>query len=56
MPRIGAGQAGGDWRIIREMLDQILVLNGVEVNVYIPPGTALEPDAERQLSLSIAST
>jgi Zn-dependent peptidase ImmA (M78 family)/O-acetyl-ADP-ribose deacetylase (regulator of RNase III) len=34
MPRIGAGQAGGDWAIIEELIRQELCERGVAVTVY----------------------
>jgi len=34
MPRIGAGQAGGSWPIIEELIDQELCSKGVLVTVY----------------------
>lgn len=40
MPRIGTGQAGGHWGIIRELIDEALVQQGVNVTVYDLPGTA----------------
>jgi len=38
MPRIGTGYAGGNWSYILELIDEILVRNGVEVTVYTLPG------------------
>jgi O-acetyl-ADP-ribose deacetylase (regulator of RNase III) len=52
MPRIGAGQAGGDWSIIREMIDQELVQRGVDVTVYALPGTSLPEPAQTRLALA----
>lgn len=52
MPRIGAGQAGGDWRIIRELIGEALTRRGIEVTVYTLPGTSVrEPD---QMRLAVA--
>lgn len=34
MPRIGCGQAGGDWSIVEELVDQSLCRHGIEVTVY----------------------
>jgi len=34
MPRIGTGNAGGNWAVIEEMLKRELVDNGISVNVY----------------------
>jgi len=37
MPRIGAGQAGGNWDVISEIVYDTLVSQGVEVTVYDLP-------------------
>ena len=37
MPRIGTGQAGGHWELIRELIDERLVRYGVPVSVYTLP-------------------
>ena len=37
MPRIGTGQAGGQWSIVRELIDEALVRLGVGVTVYDLP-------------------
>lgn len=34
MPRIGTGFAGGDWKIIQELINKYLVRKGVDVTVY----------------------
>ncbi len=36
LPRIGAGQAGGHWNVIEELLEQRLVRTGIAVTVYTP--------------------
>lgn len=41
VPRIGTGQAGGRWEIIRELLDESLVRRGIHVTVYDLPGREL---------------
>jgi O-acetyl-ADP-ribose deacetylase (regulator of RNase III) len=38
VPRIGAGQAGGSWQVIAELLDRHLCRPGVPVTVYTLPG------------------
>jgi O-acetyl-ADP-ribose deacetylase (regulator of RNase III) len=43
MPRIGAGQAGGRWPVVREIIDEALTRRGIPVTVYVPPD---EPIAE----------
>ena len=37
MPRIGTGQAGGHWELIRELVDECLVRKGTPVFVYALP-------------------
>ena len=37
MPRIGTGQAGGNWELIRELIDERLVRRGTPVFVYLLP-------------------
>lgn len=37
MPRIGTGQAGGNWELIRELIDGQLVRRGIPVTVYTLP-------------------
>ena len=37
MPRIGSGQAGGNWLLIRELVDERLVRRDVPVFVYSLP-------------------
>lgn len=55
MPRIGAGQAGGRWSMVRELVEQTMTREGIRVTVYVPPREAIdEPDAElTQLGLGI---
>lgn len=38
MPRIGTGYAGGNWGYILELIDEVLVRNGVAVTIYTLPG------------------
>jgi len=38
MPRIGAGQGGGAWQLIEQLIDETLCGKGVEVTVYDLPG------------------
>ena len=38
MPRIGTGQAGGHWELIRDLIDEHLVRRGISVFVYLLPG------------------
>jgi len=46
MPRIGTGNARGDWAVIEELIDDALIRRGVEVNVY-----DFTPIQSRQASL-----
>jgi O-acetyl-ADP-ribose deacetylase (regulator of RNase III) len=47
VPRIGAGQAGGSWPVVADLLDREVCRAGVPVTVYTRPGE--HPDAlERQ--------
>ena len=39
MPRIGTGQAGGHWELIRELIDECLVRRGIPVFIYALPGS-----------------
>lgn len=42
MPRIGTGQAGGSWDVIRDMVSEALNARGVRVTVYAPPNQILK--------------
>jgi Zn-dependent peptidase ImmA (M78 family) len=42
MPRIGAGQAGGTWGLIGQLVDELLCARGVRVTVYDLPGAQLQ--------------
>lgn len=48
VPRIGAGQAGGNWEVIAQLLVEHLVVRGVNVTVYDPTGPML-PEASTTL-------
>ena len=37
-PTIGAGQAGGNWAVIKGLLDEILCAQGISVTIYSLPG------------------
>jgi Zn-dependent peptidase ImmA (M78 family)/O-acetyl-ADP-ribose deacetylase (regulator of RNase III) len=40
MPKIGAGHAGGDWEVIRELILDLVVKQGIGVTIYsLPPRT-----------------
>jgi len=34
MPRIGTGNAGGDWSVIEELIEDAMIRQGIEVNIY----------------------
>lgn len=51
MPRIGTGAARGDWAIIREIINSSLIREGIDVTVYVLPGTPVAQP--RQTSLAI---
>lgn len=50
MPRIGTGHAGGQWNIVRELIDEALVRRGVEVTVYELPESERPREAQKVLS------
>ncbi len=52
MPRIGAGQAGGRWEIIRELIEETLTRPGIVVTVYVPPNQSVDEDTA-ELTLGI---
>ena len=37
MPRIGTGQAGGSWQMIKELIDESLVRRNIPVSIYTLP-------------------
>ena len=47
MPRLGSGQAGGNWSIVSELLEESLCRVGLDVTVYDLP-TAKAPGSEQQ--------
>lgn len=51
MPRIGAGQARGDWKIIEGMIHEELANQDIEVFVYDLPGTKRGRKQEVNLNL-----
>lgn len=51
MPRIGSGQAGGSWWVIRELIETILVRRGINVTVYELPESGKE--GGRQMSFGL---
>lgn len=53
MPRIGAGQAGGRWPVVREILEEVVIRAGVPVRVYVPPGQRITEDPEPYTELRL---
>ncbi len=51
MPRIGAGQAGGAWPIIEEIIREALTAWGIAVTVYDPPQGSERPKPQGDLPL-----
>lgn len=51
MPMIGAGQAGGDWATVKELVLTEVCDRGIDVVVYRLPGEPLPERTERQLAL-----
>ncbi len=57
MPRIGTGYAGGNWGYILELIDEILVRNGVDITIYtIPDYESVEAQGRLQLGTAIQSS
>ncbi len=57
MPRIGTGYAGGNWGYILELIDEILVTNGVDVTIYtIPDYEPVEAQSRLQLGMEIQAS
>jgi O-acetyl-ADP-ribose deacetylase (regulator of RNase III) len=54
MPRIGTGQAGGQWGVVQDLITETLCDAGLHVTVYDLPGTI--PRVEPQLSLGFTRT
>ena len=53
MPRIGAGQAGGRWPVIRDIIDETLSRHGIAVTVYVPPGQPVRKESEPHAELTL---
>jgi O-acetyl-ADP-ribose deacetylase (regulator of RNase III) len=52
IPRIGCGQAGGSWEIVRELIDYTLCRQGVRVTVYDPPNTEIRLGSQPALNFA----
>jgi Zn-dependent peptidase ImmA (M78 family) len=52
MPKIGAGQAKGDWSLIEGMIYETIISEGISVSIYILPGTKIvKPKQSANLTL-----
>jgi hypothetical protein len=51
MPRIGAGQAGGNWSVIEELIGDILLTSGIDVTVYDLPNQRKRKSEQQSLNL-----
>lgn len=51
MPLIGAGQARGNWALIEGIIEEEVVLKGVDVTVYLLPGHKINPEKPKTLTL-----
>lgn len=52
MPKIGCGQAGGIWTVVKELVEDELCARGIKVYVYESPGLQTASPAQRTLELS----
>jgi Zn-dependent peptidase ImmA (M78 family)/O-acetyl-ADP-ribose deacetylase (regulator of RNase III) len=46
MPRIGTGYAQGNWSVIKELIDENLIRQGIDVTVYDLPGRESRPNQD----------
>jgi O-acetyl-ADP-ribose deacetylase (regulator of RNase III) len=53
MPRIGCGEAGGDWHIVQELINESLCRRGVQVTVYELPDDDRNRSSAKRAQLSI---
>jgi O-acetyl-ADP-ribose deacetylase (regulator of RNase III) len=56
MPRIGCGQAGGSWEIVRDLIDETLISKSVRVTVYDPPNTEVRAGTQPAFQFAPAHT
>lgn len=52
MPRIGSGQAGGNWDIISELVEDALCVRDLVVYVYTLPGADVKKDPQGRFDFS----
>ncbi|MDQ3816248.1 MAG: ImmA/IrrE family metallo-endopeptidase [Acidobacteriota bacterium] len=50
MPRIGSGQAGGNWDVISELIEDALCGRGIKVYVYTLPNAPTRKDPQGRLA------
>jgi IrrE N-terminal-like domain len=56
-PRVGAGEAGGSWPVIAELIDRVMVARGVPVTIYDLPGRGrpnIDLPGPHQMPLTLA--
>jgi hypothetical protein len=51
MPRIGSGEAGGSWELIRQLIDESLCARGLKVTIYTLPDSRITSSKAMQGSL-----
>ena len=51
MPRIGAGQGGGAWGLIQQLIDETLCGRGIQVTIYDLPHTGSDVPKTRERTL-----
>ena len=52
MPKIGTGYGGGDWSIIKQIIETTLIASGFGVTVYLLP-TAQHDEVDEQVLLKL---
>ena len=51
MPKIGAGQAKGDWNVIQGIIHEELIKKDIRVNVYVLKGISIDDKYKTPLTL-----
>lgn len=51
MPLIGTGQAGGSWKVVRDMLLELVCAQRLSVTAYVPPNRERPRERRAQLDL-----
>ena len=52
IPRIGCGQAGGSWNVVRDILISTVASAGIPITVYDPPNQPIQVEKRATLSFS----